>query len=192
MCLRKTDAPGSNKVKIWQNLFVLHFDSPQRYVMSGKCEQPFKNLQSKFGYCMTTPTLNIALCKRDGNIYTPCVFCYNKHKKNFDIHFSMKKKRDVWAGCSSGCSEYPPVVYLKRIFHSQNGTILIKYKEDKDRGSTCKFRKALCALQNLHVNPLSFIPPWETNKKNLIPNYGQTDGRTIWFLDCGGHFRPGA
>ena len=24
------------------------------------------NLQSKFGYCMTTQTLNIALCKRDG------------------------------------------------------------------------------------------------------------------------------
>ena len=24
------------------------------------------NLQSKFGYCITTQTLNIALCKRDG------------------------------------------------------------------------------------------------------------------------------
>ena len=24
------------------------------------------NLQSKFGYCMTTQTLNIALCKQDG------------------------------------------------------------------------------------------------------------------------------
>ena len=30
-----------------------------------------------------------------------------------------------------------------------------------DRGSTCKFR-------NLHVDPLSFIPPWETNKYNSI------------------------
>ena len=25
------------------------------------------------------------------NIYTPSVFCYNEHKKNFNIHFSMKK-----------------------------------------------------------------------------------------------------
>ena len=35
-----------------------------------------------------------------------------------------------------------------------------------DRGSTCKFRNAQRAFQNLHVDPLSFIPPWETNKKN--------------------------
>ena len=25
------------------------------------------------------------------NIYTPSVFCYDEHKNNFDIHFSMKK-----------------------------------------------------------------------------------------------------
>ena len=25
------------------------------------------------------------------NIYTPSVFCYDERKKNFDIHFSMKK-----------------------------------------------------------------------------------------------------
>ena len=27
----------------------------------------------------------------ESNIYTPSVFCYDEHKKNFDIHFSMKK-----------------------------------------------------------------------------------------------------
>ena len=28
-------------------------------------------------------------------IYTSSVFCYNKHKKNFDIHFSMKRHETV-------------------------------------------------------------------------------------------------
>ena len=27
------------------------------------------------------------------------------------------------------------------------------------RGSTCKFRSARSAFQNLHMDPLSFIPP---------------------------------
>ena len=35
-----------------------------------------------------------------------------------------------------------------------------------DRGSICKFRNARSAFRNLHVDPLSFIPPWETNKSN--------------------------
>ena len=51
-----------------------------------------------------------------------------------------------------------------RVFHSQTGTILIKYKYRiefylfishgvmKDRGSTCKFRKALRALRNLFMD----------------------------------------
>ena len=30
-----------------------------------------------------------------GNIYTPSVFCYDKHKKNFDIQFSMKRHETV-------------------------------------------------------------------------------------------------
>ena len=34
----------------------------------------------------------------------------------------------------------------------------------KDRGSTCKFRNGRRAFRNLHVDPPSFIPPWETNK----------------------------
>ena len=32
------------------------------------------------------------------NIYTSSVFCYYEHKKNFDIHSSVKAFRDVWAG----------------------------------------------------------------------------------------------
>ena len=40
MCLWNKDAPDGNKVKIWQNLQVLHFDPtpPQGHVMSVKCE----------------------------------------------------------------------------------------------------------------------------------------------------------
>ena len=33
-----------------------------------------------------------------------------------------------------------------------------------DRGSTCKFRNARSAFRTLHVDPLSFIHPRETNK----------------------------
>ena len=29
------------------------------------------------------------------NIYTSSVFCYDKHKKNFDIQFSMKRHETV-------------------------------------------------------------------------------------------------
>ena len=29
------------------------------------------------------------------NIYTPSVFCYDKHKKNFDIQFPMKRHETV-------------------------------------------------------------------------------------------------
>ena len=29
------------------------------------------------------------------HIYTPSVFCYDKHKKNFDIQFSMKRHETV-------------------------------------------------------------------------------------------------
>ena len=37
-----------------------------------------------------------------------------------------------------------------------------------DKGSTFKFRNARSAFRNLQVDPLSFIPPWETNKYNSI------------------------
>ena len=41
--------------------------------------------------------------------------------------------------------------------------LLVSHGGMNDRGSTCKFRNARIAFQNLHVDPLSFIPPWETN-----------------------------
>ena len=66
MCLWNTDAPVANKVKLWQKSlsksYILAPPHPQGHVMSVKCEKPKMNLQSKFGYCMTTQTLNIALC----------------------------------------------------------------------------------------------------------------------------------
>ena len=34
----------------------------------------------------------------------------------------------------------------------------------KSQELSCKFRNARSAFRNLHVDPLSFIPPWETNK----------------------------
>ena len=51
-----------------QNQKVLHFDPahPQGHVMSVKYDQHLGELTVQFGYCMTTQTLNIALCKRDG------------------------------------------------------------------------------------------------------------------------------
>ena len=33
-------------------------------------------------------------------IYTPSVFCYDKHKKNFDIQFSMKRHAKFTRGPS--------------------------------------------------------------------------------------------
>ena len=51
---------------------------------------------------MVACNLIIATCtfKRSGdllfnNIYTSSVFCYDKHKKNFDIQFSMKRHDGV-------------------------------------------------------------------------------------------------
>ena len=46
MCLWNTDAPGGNKVKIWQNLKVLNFDPahPQGHVMSVNCKQSLDKL----------------------------------------------------------------------------------------------------------------------------------------------------
>ena len=42
--------------------------------------------------------------------------------------------------------------------------LFVSYLGMNDRGSTCKFRNARSAFRNLHVDPLSFIPPWEANK----------------------------
>ena len=116
------------------------------------------------------------------NIFASSVFCSNKHKKNFDIHFSNKRqawrmsrllRRLFWIA--------PCCVFKNRYFIAKNRTMLIKYKykdwillvcfswRNEGQRIHCKFRKALRALRNLHVDPLSFIPRWETNKKNSIP-----------------------
>ena len=33
--------------------------------------------------------------RSNDNIYTPSVFCYDKHKKKFDIQFSLKRHETV-------------------------------------------------------------------------------------------------
>ena len=45
-----------------------------------------------------TGSVNIKGCNiavLNANIYTPSVFCYDKHKKKFDIQFSMKRHETV-------------------------------------------------------------------------------------------------
>ena len=42
--------------------------------------------------------------------------------------------------------------------------LFVSHSVMKDRGSTYKYRKALCKLRNLHDVDPSFIPLWETNK----------------------------
>ena len=57
---------------------------------SGKQDQynPF-DLIEKISYA------NYLLGLIKSNIYTSSVFCYDKHKKNFDIQFSMKRHETV-------------------------------------------------------------------------------------------------
>ena len=96
-------------------------------------------------------------------------------RNNLKCILLWNRSLDVWDGGSGGFSEYHPVVYQKLIFHSQkktkNRTILLSinigiefnlflpHSIMKDSWSTCKFRKTLRSLRNLHVDPLSFIPP---------------------------------
>ena len=64
MCLRNTDAPSGNKIKIIakiSNSYILTPVHPKGHGMSVKSEQSM-NLQSKFGNCNIIKTLNIALC----------------------------------------------------------------------------------------------------------------------------------
>ena len=46
--------------------------------------------------------------------------------------------------------------------------LFVSHSGMKDRGSTCKFRNAWSSFRNLHMDHLSFITLWETNKKNSI------------------------
>ena len=72
MCLWNTDAPGGNKVKLGQNSLSLTFwprPTPRGMWCQWSVSNPKMNLQSKFGYCMTTQTLNNALCLLAGRNY---------------------------------------------------------------------------------------------------------------------------
>ena len=48
------------------NSYILTPSHRQGHVMSVKCAEPIVELTVKFGYCIITLTLYIALCKRDG------------------------------------------------------------------------------------------------------------------------------
>ena len=53
---------SENMIKISKS-YILTLPNPQGHVMSVKCEQTHRwTSQSKFGYCIITQTLNIALC----------------------------------------------------------------------------------------------------------------------------------
>ena len=57
--------------------------------------------------------------------------------------------------------------YTIRLHNHQLGIefyLFVSHRSMNDRGSTYKFRNARSAFRNLHVDPLSFIPPRETNK----------------------------
>ena len=65
MCLWNTDAPGGNKVKIWQKSLIHTFwphSTPRGMWCQWSVRNPYMKLRSKFGYCIITQTLNIALC----------------------------------------------------------------------------------------------------------------------------------
>ena len=85
---------------------------------------------------------------------------------------------------------------LKRIFRRKNGTILIKNKYMdwicsffillwKTKDPRVNFEKAPRALRNLHVDPLFFIPLWETNKWNSIPYYYNFNRNAVYVYSIG-------
>ena len=90
---------------------------------------------------------------------------YFERKENFDIHFPWYFYRDVWAGFSDGCSACikkgyfiaNPGQFWKSINIRIEFYLFASRSVMKDKGYTLKFRKALRALRNLHVKPLSFI-----------------------------------
>ena len=59
-----TDAPGGNKVKLWQKSpksYISTLPHPQGHVISVKCEQPLDELTVKVWLLYDHPNLNIAL-----------------------------------------------------------------------------------------------------------------------------------
>ena len=102
--------------------------------------------------------------------HTPSVFCYDEHKKKNDIHFAMNEhtwrmspllRRLFWIPpcCvfENGYSITKTGQFWKSIHIRIEFYLFVSHGGMKDRGSTCKFRKALRALRNLHMDLLSFI-----------------------------------
>ena len=110
--------------------------------------------------------------KKRSNIYTPSVFCYDEHKKNFDIHFSMKKHTWRMSRLLRRLFWIPPFCVFKNgYFIAKTGKFCINIRIEfylfvshggmKDRGSTCKFRKALRDLHDKQTSRIQSLNSWE-------------------------------
>ena len=104
-------------------LYTCRLNKSYRRVTLNRWDQIRIGMKQGNFYCVLFIVLVTLIC----NIYTPSVFCYDKHKKIFDIQFFVEA---TWDGVTAnndtrrimtGC-----FVLKKRIFRSQNGTILIK------------------------------------------------------------------
>ena len=58
-CPRRQQSQDMAKIS---KSYILTPPHPQGHVMSVECEEPIDELRVKFGYCIITQTLNIALC----------------------------------------------------------------------------------------------------------------------------------
>ena len=67
-------------------------------------------------------------CTSTWNIYTPSVICYDEHKKNLTSIFHEETYVTYESAFPVAVLNTALLCIYKRIFHSQNGTILIKYK----------------------------------------------------------------
>ena len=85
--------------------------------------------------------------------------CFSGRSENKNVHLGRFLKKV--AHCTQVHDMWPfgPLVYLGIEFY-----LFVSHGSMNDRGSTCKFGNARSAFWNLHVDPLSFIPPWEINK----------------------------
>ena len=101
-------------------------------------------------------------------IHTSSVLCYYEHKKNFDIHSSMKPF--PWRMCRL----FRWLLCIKkRIFHSRNGTILIKYKyEDWIRWARfAHYEINTWTLCHSYLNEKQTSRIQSLNKVNYTPRY---------------------
>ena len=101
----------------------------------------------------------------------------------FQIFYTVTNILEIFSGPSniSLARIYVPLIFSGRLhvvlfvclhllqwyLYTYLGTafyLFVSHSGMNDRGSTCKFRKAQSDFRNLHVDPLSFITLWETNK----------------------------